>query len=1219
MLVGHSFGQLTALCVGGALSIADALYLISERARLMRDHWGSEAGVMLAVEGGDRQNIEALVDCTNEQEPNRVDIVCYNGTKSFVLGGDRSSIEAIESICRSHESSHLKLTRLQNSHAYHSYLADNILPGLDAVARSIKYSQPQIPVETCSPGSSWVDIGPAQIVEHTRQPVYFADAVERIAGRVGPAVWMEAGSASPIIPMIRRILGPRSDAGHILLPLNLRGPEPETSLAGATCELWKRGSGAFLWMSLRPGRPRSPWINLPPYQFQKTRHWIQYKPKTVVVDSPEPNPNNTADTKAEILELIEPRGPKPDDNQSYLFRVNRSNPTYDLCVRGHAVVGQSLCPASLYVELAVRGAVSLKDLKQPRGVPHVEGLTISSPLGVSTSSSVLVRLSRAKSEASWDFSISSQSQERVSGSAEILHATGQVSLVPIRDSSTANRLRLFKRLIGKSQRDRVVNAPTATGLSGPMVYKVFGSVVDYAHYYRGVTKVAGSDREAIGNVQLAEPKASGPGVGECDPVAIDNFLQVAGIHVNCLADRVADQVFVCTSINAMSLTEQFLSERGGSRSWEVYTKYDIPSKGVVEGDIFVFSSADGTLVAMITGAIFRSVPFKSLEKTLSKLNGNSVFNERDVNGNSGVSSRANGAQMGSDAALTNGFKHDPTEAMRASLNGFTNSGVNGHVSECQEPHSPKITSTEAFIREARDMIGDILEIPLGDIQPDSTFEELGVDSLIATEVLAEIKKRFEIEILADTFRELDTLRALSSYLRQHGSMDYDAADPEMDTTLTEQSEQAGAFVTSQHSFKLSKETYGLCAQETGFLGFSSTVLPLQSRLVVAYVVEAFADLGCDLASMPGGQKLPPISHIPKHKKLMPQLFKILEQASLVTKGAGSLYRSAAPVPAASATELHDMMLSKFPRHASETKLLRTTGPRLADCLAGNSDPLALLFGDAKARALLEDVYTNAPMFKAGTIVVSRYLSRVLDSLEGRRKVKILELGAGTGGTTRGLLQELSKYDNFSYTFSDLSASLVAASKKKFAKHKFMSYAVLDIEKDPAPQNVGQYDIIISTNCVHATRNLEVSCGNINKMLTPDGTLCLVELTRNLFWFDLVFGLLEGWWAFDDGREHALAHENTWQASLRSSGFKWVDWTDDTSEESKILKLIVASPTADEQGGSVNGNFGTDMPLASQETLQIKKEDGVELLADVYYPTDAVDHLPPRPVGKNLTT
>lgn len=173
----------------------------------------------------------------------------------------------------------------------------------------------------------------------------------------------------------------------------------------------------------------------------------------------------------------------------------------------------------------------------------------------------------------------------------------------------------------------------------------------------------------------------------------------------------------------------------------------------------------------------------------------------------------------------------------------------------------------------------------------------------------------------------------------------------------------------------------------------------------------------------------------------------------------------------------------------------------------------------------------------------------------------MELGAGTGGTTSFLFDMLARHEQrFQYTFTDLSSSLIVAAKKKFAHHKLMKYTTLDIEQAPPAQHLGQYDIIISTNCIHATRDLTASTSNIKSMLRQDGILCLVDLTQNLFWFDLVFGLLEGWWLFNDGRKHVLADEKLWQQNLHNAGFQWLDWTKGESEESQILRVIVASPS-----------------------------------------------------------
>jgi acetyl esterase/lipase len=161
----------------------------------------------------------------------------------------------------------------------------------------------------------------------------------------------------------------------------------------------------------------------------------------------------------------------------------------------------------------------------------------------------------------------------------------------------------------------------------------------------------------------------------------------------------------------------------------------------------------------------------------------------------------------------------------------------------------------------------------------------------------------------------------------------------------------------------------------------------------------------------------------------------------------------------------------------------------------------------------------------------------------------------------------------------------------------MRYSTLDIEKMPRDELLGKYDIILSSNCIHATRSLASSCMHIRKMLRPHGLLCLIELTRNLPWFDLVFGLLGGWWLFNDGRSHALANESLWDTRLREAGFNWVDWTDNPLEESDILRLIVASPTMASPPLPVKQSITP----ARVETVRYGERAGLQLMADIYYP------------------
>ncbi|RMD44083.1 hypothetical protein DV735_g971, partial [Chaetothyriales sp. CBS 134920] len=1207
-LIGHSFGQLSALCVAGSISLGDAFRLVSGRARLIRDSWGPESGAMLSVEC-DYNQIQEVVNLVNSTSDLRVDVACYNGPRSFVLAGDALSIQKAEAECQS-----FKPVRLQNTHAYHSYVADGILDDLKRVTESISIRPPRIRVETCSRNDSWSHFTAENMVQHTRQPVYFADAVERIATRVGSAVWLEAGSASPIIGMVRRILR-KSDRLDCFISTDLGGADPTANLANATCQLWNAGCNSHYWLFNRASRQHYRHIDLPPYQFEDTRHWIQYKPKPeplLAAHTPSSGPKGPS-----LVEMVKQGGSRGED----LFLVNTSNVVFDLAGRGHAVAGQSLCPASMYIELATRCAVKVSAVTAT--LPHIESLSMSAPLGLDSRSTVFLSL-RKLSEQSWNFAVFSQpAKSRGAEDGRKEHAKGVISLLSPADIVSENRLKLLKRFGRTSRATQLLNSAKATGISGAIVYKLFSSVVEYANYYRGVEKLSALGNEAVGIVTVPTEQSFSTDNVVCDPISLDNFLQVAGIHVNCLSDRKDDEVFMCTAIEEVIVSASFMRQ-SDSRKWNVYSRYETASKVGMLNDIFVYDSNSGDLVVALLGANFRSVPFKSLVRTLARLNTvSTTTRDTDSRQPTPLSSSLDDEDMIPTTT-------ESSSSRQSAIIPLSNGGRSHETTD--EPSRPN-----KVLQLVREMLSNIMEIPIEDIEASSELDALGIDSLLASEVLTEVQTRFNVTITRAQFQECTDVISLCRRIhpdeillspRQpverpngaytpNGKLVNGVSDPSRNGVEKQKHVADGLAMISHSCFQQAKGYYDQYAETTGFANFRSDAFLLQSELVVQYVVTALTSLGCPLQKMTAGDEVATIQHDPKHKKLIPQLYQILEDAGLLTKEDGDRFRrTAKAIPVVPAHTLHALMLEKFPQHSSETKLLHTTGHRLADCLSGAADPLALLFRDAAARSLLEDVYTNAPMFKTGTLVLAQYLLSTLERLGSSREIRILELGAGTGGTTKQLVEKLSGLGTghkFSYTFTDLSSSLVAAARRKFAKWSFMEYAVLDVEKEPDRQLTGAYDIIISTNCIHATKDLVQSTTNIRKMLRPDGVLCLVELTRNLFWFDLVFGLLEGWWLFSDGREHALADERRWERSLHAAGFAWVEWSDTESEESDILRVIVASPS--NTTPSANSSALKKNPDEhTSQTMVFKSVDGLDLCADLYFPDELTDSERSLPVA-----
>jgi thioester reductase-like protein len=183
-----------------------------------------------------------------------------------------------------------------------------------------------------------------------------------------------------------------------------------------------------------------------------------------------------------------------------------------------------------------------------------------------------------------------------------------------------------------------------------------------------------------------------------------------------------------------------------------------------------------------------------------------------------------------------------------------------------------------------------------------------------------------------------------------------------------------------------------------------------------------------------------------------------------------------------------------------------------------------------------------------------------------------------------------------YTFTDLSPSFVTGARKKFKDYPFMRFAVHDIEKPPPESRfVKSQHIVIASNAVHATHSLDVSTANIRQFLRLDGFLMMLEMTETLYWVDIIFGILEGWWLFNDGRKHAIANEQHWEKVLHDAGYGHVDWTDGQAHEVRIQKIIIAmasGPRLDRLPAPSSSL--SSLPAVKHETRRADIERYVEL-------------------------
>ena len=285
-----------------------------------------------------------------------------------------------------------------------------------------------------------------------------------------------------------------------------------------------------------------------------------------------------------------------------------------------------------------------------------------------------------------------------------------------------------------------------------------------------------------------------------------------------------------------------------------------------------------------------------------------------------------------------------------------------------------------------------------------------------------------------------------------------------------------------------------------------------------------------------------------HKRLFRRMLEMLAKSGILEErddGFVVAVGDGDPLPEglpADPEEFATLMPGRYSHGLTEIGLFRRSGDALAEVLCGRADPLTLLFSSGEPTAA--DLYLKAPVARAANRMLEEAVRTLVAQLPNGRRLRVLEVGAGTGSATASVLPELPD-GRFDYTYTDISAGFFAEAEARFGDGGgCIQYRPLDIEKDPIAQGFTShgYDLLIASNVLHATRFLDETLAHCRDLLAPSGQLVALENLRGLGWMDLTFGQLDGWWRFADGYRphHALASPAVWARALGDAGFEEVE-------------------------------------------------------------------------------
>jgi acyl carrier protein/SAM-dependent methyltransferase len=290
--------------------------------------------------------------------------------------------------------------------------------------------------------------------------------------------------------------------------------------------------------------------------------------------------------------------------------------------------------------------------------------------------------------------------------------------------------------------------------------------------------------------------------------------------------------------------------------------------------------------------------------------------------------------------------------------------------------------------------------------------------------------------------------------------------------------------------------------------------------------------------------------VPAHRQLWEALLDLLNKQGYVDKEAGRIGSTNLVVSVMNRNwELEkQQFLATYPELYAHVELLWTCMKAFPRVVRGEVSATEVMF-PGSSMALVEGIYQGNSLADYLNGLVAETVRGIVEArLESVNQVRILEVGAGTGGTSAQIFEKLRDYaPHLKYIYTDISVGFLQYGKKRYgSENPYVEFKPLDIERELEEQGfeIDAYDIVIAANVLHATKEIGRSVNQVAKLLKRDGCLVLNETTEFSAFATLTFGLLEGWWLSQDSQVRLkgspLLSVEGWERVLKEDEFKAVN-------------------------------------------------------------------------------
>ncbi len=174
--------------------------------------------------------------------------------------------------------------------------------------------------------------------------------------------------------------------------------------------------------------------------------------------------------------------------------------------------------------------------------------------------------------------------------------------------------------------------------------------------------------------------------------------------------------------------------------------------------------------------------------------------------------------------------------------------------------------------------------------------------------------------------------------------------------------------------------------------------------------------------------------------------------------------------------------------------MRACSERLPELLRGDLDVRTLLFPGA-ALDTAGAAYRDNLAIRHLNASAAAALAEIARRRTGDTPLRVLEVGAGVGGTTEAVVHALAGHA-VEYLFTDVSPFFLTEARERFADFPWVSFGLYDLDRDPRSQGrePNSFDAVVAANVLHNAVSADTALARTAEMLVPGGHLLFIETT-----------------------------------------------------------------------------------------------------------------------------